>query len=154
MKTYRISRESCMMETARIWAERSTCNRLQVGSVIEKEGRIISLGYTGSPPGLSHCLDEGCIIDKLRGGCIRTLHAELNSICFAAKNGISVNGATLYVTTSPCIDCAKAIVASGIKRIYYDQEYRNKEGIEYLKKAGLSVLKYSYKFEKKGGDES
>ena len=152
MNKYRPPREACMMETARIWAERSTCNRLKVGSVIEKEGRIISLGYAGSPQGLPHCLDEGCIIDKLREGCVRTLHSELNSLCFAAKNGISVNGATMYVTISPCIDCAKVIVASGIKRIYYDQEYRDIKGIEYLKKAGLSVLKYSYKFEKEEGE--
>jgi dCMP deaminase len=131
-----------LMETAKIWAEQSTCKRAKVGSVIEKGGRIISVGFVGSPPKQPHCLDIGCLIDSEEGGCIRGIHSEINSIGFAARNGISTEGATMYVTMAPCLKCSQAIIASGIKKVVYLKEYRDLRGIKYLEDNGVLVLSF------------
>jgi dCMP deaminase len=110
------------MNIASVIALRGTCPRAKVGAVLAKEGRIISTGYNGSPSGTPHCEDAGCILDK-RAKCTRTVHAELNCICFAAKHGIVTKGATLYVTYAPCLECAKAIINAGIKEVFYLKEY-------------------------------
>lgn len=141
------------METAKIWGMRQTCPRANVGTVIEKEGRIISIGYGGSPSKSPHCFEVGCFIDPSLGeGCHRTLHAESNAICFAAKYGISTIGCTMYTTLSPCYKCAQNIVAAGICRVVYLNLYRDTRGIEYLKRNGVSVWKFNPKFYPKGGD--
>lgn len=126
------------MSTALLWAARSTCQRLQVGAVLAKRGRTISTGYNGAPSGLPHCNDDNC---KNQSQCKRTVHAEMNAILFAARYGISTEGAELYTTHSPCIDCAKAIINAGIKKVYYLEEYRSQEGIELLKSAGIEAYK-------------
>lgn len=109
------------MEVARLFAYQSTCNRGQVGAVIVQDKRIVSCGYNGSPPGQPHCLDVGC---DPPDGCLRTIHAEANAILWAARHGTSLNGATMYATHAPCLTCAQAIAASGIKRFVYNRAYR------------------------------
>lgn len=141
----RPSRSYCLMETAKIWAERGTCLRAKVGCLIEKGGRIISIGYVGAPSGQPHCLEAGCCIED--NGCIRGIHAEANAIGFAARNGISTEGAVLYTTVSPCVKCSQLIVASGIKKVVYLEEYRILKGMEYLIENGIRVERY-------GGDKS
>lgn len=104
---------------------RSTCDRGHAGALIVKDGRIISTGFSGAPSGLAHCNEEGHTIDPATGGCIRTIHAEQNAICYAARDGIKINGATMYCTMTPCHMCAKSIVAAGIKQIYCEYHYRD-----------------------------
>jgi dCMP deaminase len=122
--------------------KRSTCARSQVSALIVKENRIISMGYGGSPSGLPHCLDVGCLIGS-NGGCIRTIHAESNAIAFAARHGIAVEGADIWVSLSPCLDCAKLIINSGIVSVYYLEQYRNRDGVELLIAAGIKVFHYA-----------
>lgn len=135
----RISRDQMLMRIARTVAERGTCNRASVGCVIVREGRILSMGYVGSPPGAPHCHDAGCIIDKVTGGCIRTQHAEANAIAWAARCGIAIEGASLYVTLSPCLPCAKMILTAGIQAVYFAEPYRDTSGLDYLSDALLDV---------------
>lgn len=139
----RISFDKVFMEVAMLFAQRTTCCRAQIGAVLVKDKRIISTGYTGSPPNTPHCLDEGCIIDPKTGGCVRTLHAEINCLMYSAKAGISTNKTTLYTTMMPCLSCAKAIVAAGITEVVYKDDYRLTEGIEFLKSVNLKVRKYN-----------
>jgi dCMP deaminase len=131
----RISIDQALLRTAHIMAERSTCLRKQVGAVIAVDTRIVSTGYAGSPSGLPHCIDVGCLIDPATGGCIRTQHAEANAIAFAARAGISVAQGTLYTTLAPCLPCAKLIVAAGISRVVYATDYRDSSGLEFLREA-------------------
>ncbi|MCL6542080.1 MAG: dCMP deaminase family protein [Roseiflexus sp.] len=138
----RPTRYDCLMETARIWAKRGTCPRAEVGAVIEKNGRIISIGYVGAPMGSLHCSDLGCLIYSESEGCVRGIHAEINAIGFAARNGIPTEGSTLHVTVSPCLRCSQAIIAAGIIKVVYDEEYRDLRGIEYLKQNGVYVGQY------------
>lgn len=149
MQKKRPSRESCLIQTAILWSKRGTCLRSKVGCVIEKNGRIISIGYVGSPPGQPHCLEVGCLMKE--GSCVRGIHAEANAIGFASRNGIPTEGATLYTTLSPCIKCSQLIIASGIKRVIYVNEYRDLSGIEYLSNNGIEVIKWEDQLEK-GGD--
>mgnify|MGYP001946569404 FL=1 len=134
----RISQPLIHMFAAVLWATRSTCQRLQVGAVLAKGGRTISTGYNGAPSGLPHCNEDNC---KIQPQCKRTVHAEMNAILFAARYGISTEGTELYTTHSPCIDCAKAIINAGIKKVYYLKEYRSRDGIELLELAGVEVYK-------------
>ena len=136
----RLSINDALMQTAKIWSQRGTCNRKSVGAVIARDTRIISTGYVGSPPGLPHCTDAGCLIDPHTGGCVRTLHAETNAIAFAAAKGLSVERTSLYVTLSPCVSCSKLIVASRISEVYYNEAYRDSSGLDYLLMGGVSVL--------------
>ena len=136
----RMGRDEYLMNIASIIALRGTCPRAKVGAVLTREGRIISTGYNGSPSGTAHCIDKGCILDE-RGKCIRTVHAELNCICFAAKHGIRTEGTTLYVTYSPCLECAKAIINAGIKKVFYSKEY-TPNGLRLLIEAQVDTTQY------------
>lgn len=136
----RITREDMFMEMLDTLAKRSTCNRKQVAALIVREGRIISMGYAGAPSGLAHCLDVGCDIDENTGGCTRTVHAEASAIAYAARMGIATEGAILYCTMSPCIDCAKIIINAGIKEVHFQVQYRDVSGIQLLQKAGVGVF--------------
>jgi len=143
----RVSLDKIFMETAKLFAERSTCLRPKemkgkVGAVIVQDNRIVSTGYTGSASGDSHCIDVGCEIDSNTGGCIRTLHSETNAIAFAARSGIKLENAEMFVTLSPCLDCAKLLVACGFKRVVYLIEYRDERGIKYLKDHGVICERY------------
>ena len=103
-------------------ATRSTCDRLHVGAVLTKDRKIIASGYNGSIPGEPHCDDIGH--DLVEGHCCRTIHAEVNAIAQAASLGIATEGTTLYCTHLPCWECAKIIVAAGIKHVFYSEAYR------------------------------
>lgn len=124
------------LEMARIWASNSYCKRRQVGALLVKDKMIISDGYNGTPSGFENvCEDEN---DRTKP---YVLHAEANAITKVAKSGNSSDGATLYVTAAPCIECAKLIIQSGIRRVVYTDEYRLEDGINLLKRAGIDVEK-------------
>ena len=120
------------LRMAKIWAENSYCTRRQVGAIIVKDLMIISDGFNGTPSGFENvCEDE----DGLTKSYV--LHAEANAITKVAKSNNSSDGATLYVTTSPCIECSKLIIQSGIKRVVFDEKYKNTDGLDVLKRAGV-----------------
>lgn len=137
----RISRDDMYYVILKSIEQRSTCERGQVAAILVKDGRIISTGYNGAPSGLPHCLDFGCI-PKEDGGCDRTVHAEANAIVFAAKNGISTDGSTMYCSYSPCMTCAKLIINAGIKRLVYLKAYRDHGGLMLLQKAGIIIKRF------------
>lgn len=123
------------LRMARIWAENSYCTRRKVGALIVKDKMIISDGYNGTPAGFENVceLDDGTTKPYV-------LHAEANAITKIAKSGNNSDGATLYVTTSPCMECSKLIVQSGIRRVVYSESYRLTDGIDLLKRAGVEVV--------------
>jgi dCMP deaminase len=135
--------ESIFMETARMLGQRSTCDRGRIGCVITKNDRIISTGYTGSPAGSKHCDEVGHTLDERTGGCIRTLHAEANAIAHAAQYGIALDHTTLYTTISPCLSCAKLILAAGITIVIYDEAYRDPSGVNFLIEHNVGVFPIS-----------
>jgi dCMP deaminase len=128
-------------------AAMSTCARVQVGCVITRDGRIISTGWNGVPAGQDHCKHEyafgGLPIESHHTWSTKhEVHAETNAIGYAAQNGVVTKGATLYTSVSPCIDCAKLIIAAGIKRVYYISEYdRSNTGEEFLRRNKISCGK-------------
>lgn len=121
------------MNVAYQFAKCSYAERRQVGAVIVKDGAIISFGYNGTPNGFDNCCEVNDITKK------EVLHAESNAISKVAQSTISSTGAALYVTTSPCFDCAKLIIQSGITKVYWTEAYRDLSGIELLKKANIEV---------------
>ena len=120
---------------AGIWAENSYCTRRQVGALIVKNQRIISDGYNGTPSGFENICEDNNNVTKPY-----VLHAEANAITKIARSNNSSEGATLYVTASPCIECAKLIIQAGIKRVVYSEKYRLEDGLELLKRAGIEVM--------------
>jgi dCMP deaminase len=136
----RPDRDEWLMRLVTVISTRGTCNRAQVGALVAREGRIISTGYVGAPAGLPHCSDAGDAIGP-DGGCTRTVHAEANAIAFAARYGTSTEGSELYCTHSPCINCAKLIINSGIRRFVFEHQYRDASGLALLQIAGLDVIK-------------
>ena len=122
------------LRMARIWAENSYCRRRQVGALVVKDKMIISDGYNGTPSGFGNvCEDEtGTTFPYV-------LHAEANAITKLARSSNNSDGATLYVTASPCIECAKLIIQSGIRRVVYAEKYRLTDGVDLLEKAGVKV---------------
>lgn len=123
-KYTRPSWDEYFMDIAKQVATRATCDRKHVGAVIVKDKVILSTGYNGSPRGMAHCDDIGH--EMVEGHCIRTVHAEANAIAQAAKNGVSIDGSTLYTTASPCYDCFKLLINAGIKRIVYGEYYASR----------------------------
>ena len=124
------------LEMAEIWAQNSYCKRRKVGALLVKDRMIISDGYNGTPSGFENvCEDENDVTKPY------VLHAEANAITKVAKSGNSSEGATLYVTASPCVECSKLIIQSGIKRVVYRDEYRLTDGIDLLRRAGIEVEK-------------
>ena len=124
------------MEMASVWARNSYCKRRQVGALLVKDKMIISDGYNGTPAGFENiCEDESGATKPY------VLHAEANAITKIAKSGNSSSGATLYVTSSPCMECSKLIIQSGIRRVVYKDEYRLDDGIKLLRRAGVEVEK-------------
>ncbi len=122
------------LKMARIWAENSYCQRRQVGALIVKDKMIISDGYNGTPAGFENvCEDENGVTKPY------VLHAEANAITKIARSGNNSDGATLYVTDSPCIECAKLIIQAGIKRVIYGRQYRLTDGEDLLRRAGIEV---------------
>ena len=122
------------LRMARIWAENSYCQRRQVGALVVKNKMIISDGYNGTPTGFENvCEDENNVSKPY------VLHAEANAITKLARSNNNSDGATIYITASPCIECAKLIIQAGIKRVIYSEHYRLEDGIELLKRAGIEV---------------
>lgn len=136
------------MNLAEELARRSHCVRAQVGAVLSKETRIISIGYNGPPAGTHNCDEEwpgaGCDRDS-KGSCSLALHAEQNAILYAVKNGAGLEGATLYTTLSPCLPCARLIYSAGIKEVYYRNSYAeykglaDDEGVSFLSRFGVET---------------
>jgi dCMP deaminase len=123
------------LEMAEIWAQNSYCKRRKVGALLVKDRMIISDGYNGTPSGFENICEEDGVTKPY------VLHAEANAITKVAKSGNSSEGATLYVTASPCLECSKLIIQSGIKRVVYRDEYRLTDGIDLLRRAGIEVEK-------------
>ena len=123
------------LRMARIWAENSYCKRRQVGALVVKDKMIISDGYNGTPSGFENvCEDEGNVTKSY------VLHAEANAITKLARSSNNSDGSTLYITDSPCIECAKLIIQAGIKRVVYANKYRLTEGIDLLERAHIEVI--------------
>ena len=123
------------LRMARIWAENSYCERRKVGALVVKEKMIISDGYNGTPSGFeNHCEDEHNVTKTY------VLHAEANAITKLARSSNNSDGSTLYVTASPCIECAKLIIQAGIRRVVYGEQYRLTDGIDLLQRAGIEVV--------------
>ncbi|MEP7262921.1 MAG: dCMP deaminase family protein [Bacteroidota bacterium] len=139
------------MELAETLAQKSHCVVKKVGAVISRDTRIVSLGYNGPPAGTHNCDEEwpgvGCARDR-KGGCSLALHAEANAILYASKNQVQLEEATLYVTLSPCLPCARIIYTVGIRKVIYLHSYAEykkigtDEGIDFLRRFGVEVLKY------------
>lgn len=132
-KQYLLDRRYLRM--ARVWAENSYCVRRQVGALIVKDKMIISDGYNGTPSGFENiCEDENGVTKPY------VLHAEANAITKVAKSANNCNGSTLYITSSPCIECAKLIIQAGIRRVVYSDSYRLEEGLELLRRVGIECV--------------
>lgn len=124
------------LQMAAVWARNSYCKRRQVGALLVKDRMIISDGYNGTPSGFeNNCEDENGVTKPY------VLHAEANAITKVAKSGNNSKGATLYVTASPCLECAKLIIQAGISRVVYRDEYRLTDGVDLLRRAGVEVEK-------------
>ena len=123
------------MRMARIWAENSYCERRKVGALLVKNKLIISDGYTGTPSGFENTCEDDNNVSKPY-----VLHAEANAISKVARSHNSSDGATLYVTASPCMECSKLIIQAGIKRVVYGETYRIMDGVELLQRAGIDVV--------------
>ena len=141
------------MEVAKTFANLSSAKRLQVGAIVVKDDRIISIGYNGTPTGWDNCCEEccdgggpvgaGCYHDHCTGPKTKpeVIHAESNAISKLARSSESGEGATMFITHAPCMDCAKLVYQSGISEVYYGTDYRNSDGLDFLQKSGISVLK-------------
>jgi dCMP deaminase len=155
-KDNRPSWDEYFMNIARAVALRATCDRGKSGCVLVKNKRILSTGYVGSPIGLPHCDEIGhfmkTVYDKEgheSQHCVRTTHAEMNAIVQAARHGISIDGATIYCKMEPCLDCAKAIINSGVKRVVCERKYHAAETTrEFFKDAGVELVVLNPEVEK------
>ena len=147
----RPSWDEYFMEMAHLVTKRSTCLRRQVGAVLIKEKKILATGYNGAPSGLEHCLDIGCLREKLgipsgeRHELCRALHAEQNAIIQAAEHGTPLRDSILYLTNQPCIICAKMIINAGIKEVVIAGDYPDKMARDFLKQAKVAVRKIDRK---------
>ena len=160
MMANRITRDELFAGVAKLVARRSTCARAQVGVLIVKDNRILMTGYNGTPAGMAHC-DHTCTCPKtnldtgrrivrlvrkdhlqeclLIAPCALAIHAEANAIAHAAREGISVDGAMLFTTLSPCVPCSQLIIASGIEEVTFLEAYRDSTGVSLLMDAGVAV---------------
>lgn len=138
------------MDITRLVAARSTCLRRQVGAVIVKDKRLLTSGYNGAPQGLAHCLEIGCMREKLgipsgeRHELCRGLHAEQNAIVQAALHGVAIAGATLYCTHQPCAACTKMIINAGIRRVVFEKAYPDELADSLMAEAGIELVEYCY----------
>ena len=145
------------MDITHLVAKRSTCLRRQVGSLLVKDKKILATGYNGAPSRSEHCLDTGCLREKLRipsgerHELCRGLHAEQNAIIQAAYHGVEIRGATLYCTNHPCIICSKMIINAGLERIVYEEGYADELSEKLLKESGIKVEKINRRKKVEGG---
>jgi dCMP deaminase len=150
--------DSYFMEIAQIVSKRSTCLRRAVGAVLVKDKQILATGYNGTPKGLPHCEEVGCLREQLHvpsgqmHELCRGIHAEQNSVIQAAVNGVSISGSTLYCTHQPCVVCSKILINAGIKRIVYANPYPDKLAAEMMHEAGnIEMVVFTEKTEKATG---
>lgn len=154
MTTPRPTRDAILMDTASLWAQRSTCDRAHVGAVFSRDGRILVTGYNGAPAGMEHCVHD---FDLLKTdlsdipirkvfrdtGCQIAVHAEANGIAYAARHGIRLDGAELHTTRAMCaMVCAKLIINAGIVRAVWREPHRDMSGLALLMEAGIEVVQY------------
>lgn len=151
-KYTRPSWDEYFMEVADAISKRATCDRGRSGCVIAKDKQILATGYVGSPVGFPHCDDVGHQMKKvihedasISEHCVRTVHAEQNAICQAAKRGVSINGATIYCRMTPCRTCAMLLINSGIKRVYAERKYHAGAESEAMFKKAKIKLEFKYK---------
>lgn len=130
----RPTRDEVLMRTAFVWAERGTCDRLKVGVVISRAGRILVQGYNGAPSGLDHCYHRGSAEP-----CARAVHAEASAISWAARNGVTLDGSEAHITNLPCPACSLLLINAGISRVVYCEDYRVRDGVTLLHQAGVDV---------------
>src|SRR5512139_430830 len=153
----RPSWEEYFMDITHLVAKRSTCLRRHVGAVLVKDKKILATGYNGAPSRLDHCLDVGCLRQKLgipsgeRHELCRGLHAEQNAIIQAAYHGVGIRGATLYCTNHPCIICSKMIINAGIEKIIFEQGYADSLAKQMLKESKVNVQKINRSHKPKTG---
>ncbi|MGE6375439.1 ComE operon protein 2 [Peribacillus muralis] len=132
----RISWDQYFMAQSHLLALRSTCTRLTVGATIVRDNRIIAGGYNGSIAGGTHCIDDGCYV--IDNHCVRTIHAEMNALLQCAKFGVPTDGAEIYVTHFPCLQCCKSLIQAGIKAVFYAEDYKNHPyALDLFKQAGV-----------------
>lgn len=148
------------MDITRLVARRSTCMRRQVGAVMVKEKNILATGYNGTPSGIKHCDETGCLREQLqvpsgeRHELCRGLHAEQNAIIQAARHGVNISGSTLYCTNSPCIICTKMLINAGIRNVVYLEGYADNLSVEMLDEAGIETLSFAEVIGKASGDRA
>lgn len=148
----RLTRDQSLMAVARVFENRSSCDRNHVGAVISRDGRILATGYNGAPAGMEHCSHEtstthtfnrvspvAMLPEGPSKGCRVAIHAEANALAFAARYGLSVEGAELFTTLSPCYECAKLVIAAGLVRVVFDRGYRDPAGTDLLQQAGIPI---------------
>ena len=144
----RPSWDSYFMQMAQVVAGRSTCLRRQVGAVLVKDKQILSTGYNGSPSGLQHCDEIGCLRQSLgvpsgeRHEICRAVHAEQNALVQAAKHGVAITGADLYTTHQPCVLCTKLLINAGIIRVIFTHSYPDQLAVNMATEAGLKLIKF------------
>jgi dCMP deaminase len=147
-KSERPSWDSYFMQIAQMVASRSTCIRRQVGAVIVKDKQILSTGYNGSPSGLKHCGEVGCLrqVLKISSGerteICRAVHAEQNALLQAARHGVAIEGADMYTSVQPCVLCTKMIINTGIKRVIYASPYPDSMAMKIAEESGLELIAY------------
>ena len=145
-KVDRPSWDEYFMDIVMLVARRSTCLRRSVGAILVKDKRILATGYNGAPSGIRHCLEVGCLREKMmvpsgeRHELCRGLHAEQNAIIQSALHGVSLKGATVYCTNHPCVICAKMIINAGIVRVFYRDGYQDAMAREMLEEAGIETV--------------
>ncbi|QDM56321.1 deoxycytidylate deaminase [Gordonia phage SweatNTears] len=131
--TERVGREEWLIDLATVISQRSTCSRLQVGAIAVRSGQLLAAGYNGAPAGMPHCVHTD---DQ---PCTRAVHAEVNCIASAARYGVSLTGAEVYVTHSPCVSCAGLLINAGISKVTFYIPFRDEAGINLLEEAGVNV---------------
>ncbi len=138
MEKGRATWDEYFMNIAREVATRATCDRKHVGAVIVRDRSILATGYNGSIAGLPHCDEEGHLMED--GHCVRTIHAETNAVIQAARNGVRIDGAAIYVTASPCFGCFKVIANGGLRRIVYGEFYRDQRIFDFSTRLGIELV--------------
>lgn len=144
----RPSWDQYFIDITHLVATRSTCLRRQVGALLVKHRNILASGYNGTPSGISHCQEVGCLRDRLkvpsgeRHELCRGLHAEQNAIIQAARHGVNIDGATLYCTTMPCIICTKMVINAGIQRVVFEEGYADELAREMVAEADIEVVQF------------
>ena len=133
----RPSWDQYFLKVAMLVSERATCPRMHCGCVLVRDRQILSTGYNGSIPGSEHCEDVGCLV--VDNHCVRTIHAEMNAILQCSSHGVNTKDSIAYITNMPCTNCAKALIAAGIKEIIIFSDYHDTMAEEFFKKAGLKL---------------